>query len=324
METTLHRQLKEQFRLPGSQIEVKLGRFRIDVVNDDRLMEIQRSGLSSIRDKINKLLNDGFTVDVVKPLVARKRLIKLNKADGKEVDRRWSPLRGTILDLFDELVYFTRVFPHPNLKLITPLITIEEIRYPGQGKRRRRRKGDFIVQDRQILEMKEMHSFETVHDLQQLLPSSLPPEFDTKELASSLDIPRHQAQKIAYVMRKTGCIVETGKNGNAIVCRKVTKREAAKELKKKTPKRKVSVEEALAQEQAKASKKRATRKSIAKEIAVEKRIDAGDGRTISKPVAKKKTTTRKPAKKPTPKRKSAKLSKRTKVARKKAQSKQVA
>ena len=285
METTLHRQLKERFRLPDSQIEVKLGRFRIDVINGDRLMEIQRSGLSSIRDKINKLLKDGFTVDVVKPLVARKRLIKLSKADGKEVDRRWSPLRGTILDLFDELVYFTRVFPHPNLKLITPLITIEEIRYPGQGKRRRRRKGDFIVQDRQILEMKELHSFETVLDLQRLLPSGLPQEFDTKELAGALGVPRHQAQKIAYVMRKTGCIVETGKRGNAVICRKVTKREAAKELKKRTPKRKILVEEALALEQAKANKTRG----------VTKRRETIEGKAISKPVAKKKTTTRKPS-----------------------------
>ena len=65
METTLHRQLKDEFCDPGSEIEVKLGRYRIDVVNGKRLIEIQRSGLSSIRDKIADLLNLGYTVDAV-------------------------------------------------------------------------------------------------------------------------------------------------------------------------------------------------------------------------------------------------------------------
>ena len=58
METTLHQQLKEKFREPGSEIEVKIGRYRIDVVNGQRLVEIQRSGLAAIRDKINTLLQE--------------------------------------------------------------------------------------------------------------------------------------------------------------------------------------------------------------------------------------------------------------------------
>lgn len=240
METTLHRQLKDEFCDPGSQIEVKLGKFRIDVVNGKRLVEIQRSSLSSIRDKIATLLKEGHIVDVVKPLVARKRLIKLNKKGGREIDRRWSPRRGTMLDLFDELIYFTRVFPHPNLTLIAPMVQIEEIRYPGQGRRRRKRQGDFIIHDRQILEMEDACFFRTVHDLQTLLPKQLPKTFDTKQLAEGLAIPRDQAQKIAYVMRKTGAAIEVGKQGNAVLCRLATKTESKKALAKKKPKKRPS------------------------------------------------------------------------------------
>ena len=165
METTLHRQLKDEFCDPGSEIEVKLGRYRIDVVNGKRLIEIQRSSLSSIRDKIADLLSQGYIVDVVKPLVARKQLVKLTRKDGEEVDRRWSPKRGTILNLFDELIYFTRVFPHPNLTLIAPMVQIREVRYPGRGRRRRRRKGDFVIQDRSIVKLEEACFFRTVLDL---------------------------------------------------------------------------------------------------------------------------------------------------------------
>ena len=238
METTLHRQLKDYFRQSDSQLEVRLGRYRIDVVNGNRLVEIQRSGLASIRRKIQKLLEDGHVVDVVKPLIRRKRLIKLDSINGREVDRRWSPKKGSALSIFDELLYFTRVFPHPNLTLITPLIDIEEIRYPGQGKRRRRRKNAFQVKDQKILEMGEIVSYSTVRDLQKLLPKDLPRKFDTAELAQVLGIPRWEAQRIAYVLRKTFAAIETGKRGNAIVCRLATARESSKQLAAKRPKRK--------------------------------------------------------------------------------------
>jgi len=253
METTLHHQLKDLFREPGSAIEVKLGRYRIDVVNHDRLVEIQRSGLAAIRDKINRLLSDGYRVDVVKPLVTRKRLVKLSRKNGNVVDRRWSPLRGSVLDIFDELVYFTRVFPHPNLNLITPLMQIEEIRYPGHGRRRRRRDGDFQVKDRLILELGDTHQFKTVVDLHQLLPKNLPKTFDTQDLAKGLEIPRHQAQRIAYVMRKTGSIMATGKRRNTILYRLAGKIEAKKALAAKRPRLTRSVKHILREHQSKAA-----------------------------------------------------------------------
>ena len=239
METTLHRQLKQHFCETDARIEVKLGRYRIDVVNGDRLVEIQRSGLAAIRDKVNCLCSDGYQVDVVKPLVARKRLVKLCSENGSVTSRRWSPLKATVLDVFDELLYFTRVFPHPNLRMLIPLIEIEEIRYPGHGRRRRKRNGDFVVKDRLILDIHDTHTFKTVLDLQTLLPDDLPKKFDTGELAQALEVPRHQAQRIGYVLRKTGVAKECGKRGNAILYQLVSKTEANRALRKKKTKLKL-------------------------------------------------------------------------------------
>lgn len=234
METTLHHQLKEYFRQPDAPIEVQLHRYRIDAINGDRLVEIQRSGLASIRNKIEDLLKRGFIIDLVKPIVTRKRLIKLDAFDGQEIERRWSPYSGSILDLFDELLYFTRTFPHPRLRLLVPLITIEEARYPGHGKRRRRRVGDFIVKDRQIMELHETHEFSSARDLTKLLPGkALAKQFDTGDLARELSIPRHEAQRIAYVLKKTGALIETGKQGNAIRYRMVTAKESKSAFREK-------------------------------------------------------------------------------------------
>ena len=55
METTLHRQLKERYATEGAVLEQRLGRFRIDVVQRNQLVEIQLAPLAAIRDKIAEL-----------------------------------------------------------------------------------------------------------------------------------------------------------------------------------------------------------------------------------------------------------------------------
>ena len=220
METTLHRQLKEKFAGRTGETEVKLGRFRIDVVKGKRLIEIQHSSLSAIRDKIRKLCEE-YQVDVVKPLVTRKRLIKLAEQGGAVVDERWSPKRGRPVDLFEELVYFTRAFPHPNLTLIVPHIEVEEVRYPGHGRRRRRRDNDYQVEDLRIVDFGETIRFRKPRDWFKLAPGRFPKQFDTQQLADRMGVRRWEAQRAAYCLRKIGAIKQVGKKGNAILYSKV-------------------------------------------------------------------------------------------------------
>lgn len=219
METTLHRQLKEHYCNADCQIEVKLGRYRIDVVDGDRLIEIQHSGLAAIRRKVADLIKS-HQVDVIKPIIARKKLIKLTRKNGRVQSSRFSPKQGGFLDLIDELLYFTRVFPHRNLRLITPIIEIEEIRYPGHGKRRRKRAGDFVVKDRVLTSIQTTNTYQVATDLQSGLPKIKEP-FDTKQLAEAMEIQRWQAQRVAYVLRHTGCLEQVGKRGNANLFQRV-------------------------------------------------------------------------------------------------------
>ncbi len=210
METSLHRQLKQLYAIPGSQVEQRLGRYRIDVVQPGRLVEIQVASLTAIRDKIAVLLKK-HDVLVVKPLVVRKHLVKLRRAGGKIVSRRLSPKRQTLLDLFDELVHFTRVFPHSRLTLEVPLLEIEELRYPGHGRRRRWRANDHQVEDQRLLEIVGTHAFQSAADLCQLLPTTLPCPFHTGHLAESLGVERWIAQRMAYCLREMGAVQSVGK-----------------------------------------------------------------------------------------------------------------
>ncbi len=123
METTLHRQLKALYAGTEARTEQRVAGYRIDAIRGEQLIEIQHGGLAAIRAKIGRLL-ENHDVLVVKPLVARKTLVRLTRKSGKEVSRRLSPKQATLLDVFQELVYFTRVFPHPRLTLQTPLVEV--------------------------------------------------------------------------------------------------------------------------------------------------------------------------------------------------------
>ena len=210
METTLHRQLKERYAIEGALVEQRLGRYRIDVVQPDRLVEIQLASLTAIRDKIAALVKK-HRVLIVKPIIATKHIVKRSRAGGRVVSRRRSPKQRTLLDVFEELVHFTRVFPHRRLTLEVLLIEIEEWRYPGHGRRRWRRDNDHQVEDQQLLNVLGVHEFRTAADLCRLLPASLPQPFHTGHLAEGLGVERWIAQRMAYCLRQTGAIQSVGK-----------------------------------------------------------------------------------------------------------------
>ncbi len=239
METTLHRQLKLAFAGPKSKFEQRLGRFRIDVVTGRRLIEIQHSSLAAISRKCAELLAQEHRLDIIKPLVLRKRLIKLTGMGGEVVEQRWSPARGSVLDIFEELLYFRRVFPHPKLRLIVPLLDVEEIRYPGHGRRRRWRANDYQVADRSYTTWHGCEMFVRAGDLLRLLPGDLPAAWDTGLLSRQAGVSRGVAQRIAYVLREIGAIRQAGKQGNSWIYELVEPVAGTTQRKKKAHRQKV-------------------------------------------------------------------------------------
>jgi hypothetical protein len=213
METSLHRQLKALYAAGDARLEVPLDDYRIDVVADGRLVEIQHGKLAAIRDKIGRLLVRHH-VTVVKPLIVRKTLVRLDGPGGTVLSQRLSPRRSQPLDLFHELVYFTRVFPHPRLTLEAPLVEIEERRYPGHGRRRRWRRSDHEIEDQQLIAVERTLRLVDRHDLLSLIPGALPLRFDSAAIARIASVPRWVAQRVVYCLRKMGATREVGKVGN--------------------------------------------------------------------------------------------------------------
>ncbi|MCC7339179.1 MAG: hypothetical protein IT422_29145 [Pirellulaceae bacterium] len=215
METSLHRQLKLHYAATPELTEVTLDGFRIDAIGPSgELIEIQHAGLGALRNKTKQLLAcSKHKLRIVKPIVARKRVVTLHKPGGKVLRSRMSPKRSELLDLFQDLVHFSNVFPMKRLTLEFVLIEAEETRIDRKNPRRRGKQ--YVSLDQQLVAVGQSIEFITARDLLTLVPiERLPNPFDTAHLAAALERPRWFAQKVSYCLRQTGIAKVAGKRGN--------------------------------------------------------------------------------------------------------------
>jgi hypothetical protein len=215
-ERSLHAALKEYLRQPGDEVEVKLGRYVIDLVRDDLLIEVQTRHLYALRPKLAALLDAGHRVHLVHPLPAERWIVRQDAA-GRPLGRRKSPKRATVYDIFGELVRIPDLAAHPALTVEVLLIREEDIwRDDGQGSWRR---GRWSVVDRRLLGVAATATLREPADYLALLPPSLPQPFTTRRLAEALHCHASLAQKMAYTLRRMALLEAAGKEGRSILYR---------------------------------------------------------------------------------------------------------
>lgn len=218
METTLHQQLKLHYAVEAAQTEVVVGRYRIDAIRGEELIEVQCASLSAIKTKIKELTRR-HPVRVVKPVILRTRIAKKKTPKGKVTSRRMSPKRGDVLDIFDDLIYFTRVFPQENLTLELALVHVEQTRIPQRSHRRRWRK-DYRVDDVALEKIESTMEIQNAEDLFAMVGIDADVDhFTTEDIARVTGRPRWFAQKIAYVLKHTAAIEPIGRNRSGILYR---------------------------------------------------------------------------------------------------------
>jgi hypothetical protein len=216
-EKSLHAALKLWIAKPDDEFEVRVGRYVIDLVRDDLLIEIQTRNFSAIKSKLKNLIQN-HRVHLVYPIAAEKWIVKLPKDDDDKATRRKSPKRGRIEDIFYELVRMPTLIHHPNLTLQVLLIQEEEIRR-FDGKLGWRRKG-WVTQERLLLDSVDDRTFHSPVELGALLPDALPEPFTTSDIAGVSGLSKRLVGKMAFCLRELGVIEAAGKQGNSILYRR--------------------------------------------------------------------------------------------------------
>lgn len=217
-EKPLHASLKDWYAKAGDRFEVELEGYVIDIVRRELLIEIQTASFHSIKRKLIDL-TVRHPVRLVYPVAREKWIVKLASDGHSQQSRRKSPKRGTVEDLFQEMVSFPSLVAHPNFSLDVLLIQEDEIRR-YDAKRAWRRRG-WVTHERRLLRVLERRMFETPADMGKLLPDSLVDPFTTSDLATALGKPLRLAQRMAYCLREMGVILPEGKRRNAILYTRV-------------------------------------------------------------------------------------------------------
>lgn len=211
-ETSLHFSLKEWYTQAGDRQEVPVDGFLVDVVSGGLLIEIQTRSFSKIKPKLTSLL-ERHPIRLVHPIAKEKWIVRMPAEGEQPIDRRKSPKRGRLEDLFIELVRIPHLINHPNLSLEVLLTREEEVRR-DDGRGSWRRKG-WSIADRRLIEVLERFTLAAPNDFHVFLPSSLPQPFTSKDLALALKIPAYLARKISYCLRVMEVIDIDGKQSRA-------------------------------------------------------------------------------------------------------------
>ncbi len=213
-ERSLHAAIKQLYEGSGTQVEVAVDGYFVDVVKDGLFIEIQTRSFAAIKGKLLALMKN-HAMRLVYPIAVEKWIVRQSTDGETELGRRRSPRRLGYADVFEELVSIPTFFLHRNFSLEVILIREEEIRRQD-GKGSWRRKGWSSI-DRRLLDIVDRRLYRQPSDFLHLIPDSLQRPFTASQLAEAAGISKRMAQKMAYCLRKMEMLNVVGKERNALL-----------------------------------------------------------------------------------------------------------
>ena len=216
-EYSLHSELKTVCSLPGDQFEVKLGGYIVDILRGNLVIEVQTKNFSALKEKL-QTLTKSHPVRLIHPLPETKWITYVTK-DNVIVNKRKSPKRGKLTDIFRELVMIPTLIGVANFSLEVLFIDEEEVRC-ADGRGSWRRKG-VSIKERRLLRVNRRVLFQSKADFLNVLPGGLNDVFTNNELARLAKISVRIARQITYCLRKSGVIRIVEKKGRILIFQKV-------------------------------------------------------------------------------------------------------
>ena len=213
-ESSLHASLKDWYFKPGDNLETEVDGSIVDLLSGDLCVEFQTRHLYAIKKKVLKLLCS-HPVRIVYPIAKEKYILRIDIVKDKVVSKRKSPKRGSLYDLFNELVGITQLVGYNGFSLEVLFIREEQVLL-NDGAGSWRRKG-WSVGDRRLLEVVESTLFVSKEDYQKLIPEDLQDPFTVTDLAKLIHRTRNLAGKMAYSLREMEVIRIVGKKGRAFL-----------------------------------------------------------------------------------------------------------
>jgi hypothetical protein len=233
-ESSLHRLLKYRYTGENGCTETAIGEFVCDgQTGDGEIIEVQTGSFGPLMKKV-KTLSGEYRIKIIHPIIIT-RYIETMDINGNFLRKRKSAKKGSIWDLFTNLIYAPEMPELPKLCIELALIDIVEKRV-DDGTGSWRRKGIRIA-DKSLTCWHSSVVLNCLKDYYQFIPFKKNETFSAKSLGEKAGINQALAGKCLYVMRKLNLVKKIGKEKNAYVYRRTAKTGILQTPPKKTAKK---------------------------------------------------------------------------------------
>ncbi len=218
-EKTLHRVLKDYFTGPGMRQETPVGDYIADIAGEGRIIEIQTSALSPMKEKLEAFLPLA-EVTIVFPIAERKWISWIHPATGRISEKKRSPVTGRPTDVLAEMIYIRRYLNHPHLTIRTVQVETEEYRLlsPTGGRPRRRAQ---VQYERMPVDLFSAYDFSSPADYAAWLPFAPAAEVTAAEVLRALHFRGGSMGRSAVigVLCEVGVLEKLGRRGRSFLYR---------------------------------------------------------------------------------------------------------
>lgn len=193
-ESELHQKLKEIYALEyNGELEKKIegSKSIADILlkNGD-VIEIQTGSISALKSKIKFLLENKRKIKIVHPILIEK-YIEMYDENENLLYRKKSPKKETVYSMLRGLTGVYEYLTNANLEIEVLFVKVTEKRQKTPTKvqlknKCRRHLKDWIPLGKRLDSIKEKHTFSSLQDYKNLIPSSVPENFTRKELQKAI------------------------------------------------------------------------------------------------------------------------------------------
>lgn len=213
-EKSVHLALKMFFEEDAAKREVPVGRYIADIKNDTGIHEIQTSGFGSMKRKLEAYLSQ-YEVELIFPVVEKKRVIWLSPETGEVVKEYDSPRHVIPAEIFKELLFIADHAFSDRLSYTLVSLAIDEVSLlDGYGKDKKRRSTKVDKIPKELLDIKR---YRTVSEMAELFPYCNGEIFTAEKLRKYLHAPGRNGWAALRFMELAGLCEKCGKDGNRIL-----------------------------------------------------------------------------------------------------------
>lgn len=214
-EKSIHRVLKNYLENDTSKHEVSIGGYIADICNGNTITEIQTRGFDKLRGKIAKYSELGYSIRIVYPVNLIKYINWIDPITHEVVERRKSPIRVSISDIFNELYKIREYLKDDKISFLVIALETEEYKYlDGYGPNRKNHATKIDKIPASVLQKIE---FSINGGYEQFLPNTLNIEFDSQDYAKQAHCNIKTARTTLLILTELGIIARLGKKNRRYI-----------------------------------------------------------------------------------------------------------